>query len=601
MGSSHDRPPQAPIAAHGLIGDLRTTALVSDTGTIDWFCPARFDAPSVFAAILDAERGGYWQIAPEAEDPRRTQFYFPDSNVLVTRFMTTDGVVELQDFMPVSEHQRIVRRVSCVRGRMVLRSVLRARFDYARSEHRTRRNHDGVVLATDECKLTLFAGTPLHAEHGDVLAEIDVREGETVAFVLHVGDVGVPGCHEPAPARALFDETVDYWRSWLNRSTYTGRWREMVHRSALTLKLLTYEPTGAIIAAPTAGLPEVIGGERNWDYRYVWMRDAAFTVYALIRLGFTEEADAFNRWTEQRLTEGDGGDSGPLQTMYRVDGDPHLDESELDHLSGHAGSTPVRIGNSAAGQLQLDIYGELIDSIYLYDKYGGPISHDSWVSLSGIVEWLCENWDRDDAGIWEGRGELRPHTFSRLMSWVALERVIRMARRRGLPADLGRWSATRDAIYTQIMDRGYSTTRETFVGVLDDGVLDASLLLMPMVKFCSPSDPRFLSTLAAIESELVADTLVYRYDPASTPDGVGDIEGTFSICSFWYVEALTRAGRLADARLALEKMFTYANHLGLYAEEVSVTGEQRGNFPQAFTHFSLISAAYNLDRALAGP
>ena len=595
-----DAPAQTPIADHGLIGDLRTAALVSDTGTIDWLCPTRFDGPSVFAAILDAERGGYWRIAPQAEQLRSTQFYFPDSNVLVTRFMTTDGIVELQDFMPVSEHQRIVRRVSCVRGRMRLTSELRPRFDYARQEHRTRRNRDGVVLSTDALKLTLFAGAELTTDHGDVLAEVDVRAGDTVAFVLHVGDVGVPGCHEATAARELFEQTVAYWRDWLDSSTYTGRWREMVHRSALTLKLLTYAPTGAIVAAPTAGLPELIGGERNWDYRYVWMRDAAFTVYALIRLGFTDEAEAFNRWTAQRIAEGDGGDRGPLQTMYRIDGDPDLAEHELDHLAGHAGSAPVRIGNGAAQQLQLDIYGELIDSIYLYDKYGSPISHDTWVALSRIVQWLCEHWDVADAGIWEGRGEPRRHTFSRLMSWVAIERMIRMARTRGLPADIVTWSTTRDAIYAQIMERGYSREREAFVGALDDGVLDASLLLMPMVKFCSPSDPRFLSTLAAIESELVADTLVYRYDPAAAPDGMDGQEGTFSICSFWYVEALTRAGRLNDARLALEKMFTYANHLGLYAEEVSVTGEQRGNFPQAFTHFALISAAYNLDRALDG-
>ncbi len=589
---------ETPIAGHGLIGDLRTVALVTEAGTIDWFCPERFDGPSVFAAILDGERGGHWTIAPEAARSRTTQFYFPDSGVLVTRFMTREGVVELQDFMPVSEHQRIVRRVSCVRGRMRLRSELRPRFDYARAEHRTRRNHDGVVLATDELKLTLFAGTELHTEHGDVLARADVTEGDTVTFVLHVGDVGVPGCHASDAARTLFDETVGFWRDWLGTSTYRGRWREMVHRSALTLKLLTYAPSGAIVAAPTAALPETIGGERNWDYRYVWMRDAAFSVYALIRLGFTEEARAFNHWTARRIADGAGRDGPPLQVMYRLDGDPDLSEETLEHLSGHAGSAPVRIGNDAATQRQLDIYGELIDSIYLYDKYGSPISHDTWVALTGILEWLGEHWDAPDAGIWEGRGEESSHTFSRLMCWVAFERMIRMARTRGLPADIVAWSATRDAIYAQIMDRGYSAERQAFVGVLGDGVLDASLLLMPMVKFCSPSDPRFLSTLEAIESELVADTLVYRYDPAVAPDGVDGLEGTFSICSFWYVEALTRAGRLADARLALEKMFTYANHLGLYAEEVSATGEQRGNFPQAFTHFALISAAYNLDRAL---
>ena len=523
--------------------------------------------------------------------------------MLVTRFMTEQGVVELQDFMPVSEHQRLVRRVTCVRGRMRLHSELVARFDYGRAEHRTRRNHDGVVLATDELKLTLFAGAELTTDRGAVHADVAVTEGDTVTFVLHVGSVHVPECHHEQAARVMFDETVDYWRRWLQRSTYSGRWREMVHRSALTLKLLTYEPTGAIVSAPTCGLPELIGGERNWDYRYVWMRDAAFTVYALIRLGFTEEAAAFNAWSAARLAErvdGADGDRGPLQVMYRVDGSTDLEEIELGHLSGHLDSRPVRIGNGAADQLQLDIYGELIDSIYLYDKYGTPISHDTWVALTGIVDWLCAHWDQPDAGIWEGRGEPADHTFSRLMCWVAIERMVRMARKRGLPADVVAWTATRDAIYRQIMERGYDAERGVFVGRLDDGVLDSSLLLMPMVKFCSPTEPRFLATLKAIESELVADTLVYRYDPQAAPDGLAGLEGTFSICSFWYVEALTRAGRLQDARLALEKMFTYANHLGLYAEEVALTGEQVGNFPQAFTHFALISAAYNLDRALTG-
>ena len=596
--SDTERPAARPIAAHGLIGDLHSAALVATDGTIDWFCPTRFDAPSVFASILDDARGGSWQIAPETAEPRSAQFYFPDTNVLMTRFMTADGVVELQDLMPVSEHQRIVRRVTCVRGRMQMRCRLQARFDYARARHRTRRSHDGVVLATDELKLTLFAGVPLHTDGGDVSAEFDVSEGETVTFVLHVGDVGDRACHLDASAQALFDETVGYWRDWLQTSTYTGRWREMVHRSALTLKLLTYGPTGAIVAAPTTSLPEQIGGARNWDYRYVWMRDAAFTVYALIRLGFTAEAAAFNHWSCERLADYTDSPTGPLQTMYRVDGGTEVEESELDHLDGHAGSRPVRIGNGAADQLQLDIYGELIDSIYLYDKYGSPIPHDTWMELTRIVDWLCDNWDRPDAGIWESRSEPVDHTFSRLMCWVAIERMVRMARKRGLPADVVAWTEVRDRIYHQIIDRGWSEELQAFTGQLDNGVLDASLLLMPMVKFCSPTDPRFVATLDAIGAELVADTLVYRYDPAAAADGVDGDEGTFSICSFWYVEALTRAGRLQEARIALEKMFTYANHLGLYSEQISPTGELCGNFPQGFTHFSLISAAYNLDRAL---
>jgi GH15 family glucan-1,4-alpha-glucosidase len=594
-------PQETPIADHGMIGDLRSVALVSLRGTIDWFCPERFDAPSVFAGILDNERGGSWEIVPSDDGtPRTTQFYFPDSNVLVTRLMNEDGVVELQDFMPVGEGQRIIRRVNCVRGEMRLHSVLAPRFDYGRStDQAAAQQGDAVVMSDGGPTLTLTAGVPLEIRDRDVHADLELSEGETVTLVLHVGDVVSEHCHDPEVARQLFEETVSYWRDWLHSSTYTGRWREMVQRSALTLKLLTYEPTGAIVAAPTTSLPEMIGGSRNWDYRYVWMRDAAFSVYALIRLGFTEEAAAFSRWTSERIAERSGDGTDPLQVMYRLDGGTDLPEEELDNLRGHAGSRPVRIGNGAVDQRQLDIYGELIDSIYLYDKYGEPISHDTWMDLTGIVDWLCEHWDEPDSGIWEERSEPRNHTFSRLMSWVALERVIRMARKRGLPADIGRWSRARDDIYMQIMEQGFSSEANAFVGHLGhEDMLDASLLLMPMVKFCSPMDPRFVSTLEAIEANLVADTLVYRYDPANASDGIDGQEGTFSICSFWYVEALTRVGRLADARLALEKMFTYANHLGLYAEEISATGEQRGNFPQAFTHFALISAAYNLDRAL---
>jgi GH15 family glucan-1,4-alpha-glucosidase len=397
--------------------------------------------------------------------------------------------------------------------------------------------------------------------------------------------------------RELYEATIAYWRRWLSHSRYAGRWREMVHRSALTLKLLTYEPTGAIVAAPTASLPEQIGGERNWDYRYTWIRDAAFSLYALLRLGFTDEAAAFMDWLTHRFRESRDAESGPLQIMYGVDGRSTLPEEVLD-LEGYRGSAPVRIGNAAAGQLQLDIYGELIDSVYLYNKHGTPIYHDAWEDLCRIVDWVCAHWDQADEGIWETRSERRHFTYSRLMSWVAVERAVRIARQRGLPADIVRWMSTRDAIYHQVMERGWHRGRRAFVQHYDTDVLDASVLLMPLVKFIAPTDPRWLATLSAISSELVSDSLVYRYNTAASPDGLRGQEGTFSMCSFWYVEALARAGRLDAARLALEKMFTYANHLGLYAEEVGPTGEQLGNFPQAFTHLALISAAVNLDRLL---
>jgi GH15 family glucan-1,4-alpha-glucosidase len=364
------------------------------------------------------------------------------------------------------------------------------------------------------------------------------------------------------------------------------------------LKLLVSDRFGSLVAAPTCSLPEQLGGERNWDYRYTWIRDAAFSLYGLLRLGFTEEAEAFMRWLTDRFRESAGGGDGPLQIMYGIDGRADLEETTLDHFEGYGGSAPVRIGNGAAGQLQLDIYGELIDSVYLYNKYGEPISYDAWMDLVKVLEWLCKNWDRPDEGIWETRGGRQHFTYSRLMSWVAIERAIRMARQRGLPADLVSWLEARDKVTTQIMTRGWNEKRQAFVQHYDTDVLDASVLLMPLTRFIAPKDPRWLSTLDAIGNELVSDSLVYRYNAEASPDGLRGDEGTFSICSFWYVEALARAGRLDEARLAFEKMLTYANHLGLYSEEIGPSGELLGNFPQAFTHLALISAAFNLDQRL---
>ncbi|MBW0116688.1 glycoside hydrolase family 15 protein [Pseudonocardia sp. KRD-169] len=587
-----------PIAEHGLIGDLRSAALVGTDGTVDWFCPGRFDAPSAFAAVLDTEGGGHWAMTPTCEVASRSQFYYPDSAVLVTRFLTEHGIVECQDFMPVGDGpQRLVRRVLNVRGEVGMRTEVVPRPGYARERAAAKAVPGGVLFTGEDLTLALGSSVALTTGDADASAEFRLDAGESALFVLAVGDPSddVPDDLAPSDVDALFDATLRFWRDWLTSSTYTGRWREMVHRSAITLKLLTHEPTGAIVAAPTMGLPEELGGERNWDYRYVWLRDAAFSLYALLRLGFTREAGAFVGWLTDRFTEPRDDESGPLRVMYTIDGDPSPAEVELEHLSGYRGSAPVLVGNGAGDQLQLDVYGEIIDSVYLYDKYGAGISHDDWRNLCGAIDWLREHWDRPDEGIWETRGGRGDHVYSRLMCWVALERMIRMARRRGLPGDLAGWTTTRDEIYHQIMDRGWDAERGAFVQRYDADTLDASVLLMPMVKFVAPTEPRFLSTLRAIEEELVVDTLVFRYD---APDGIDGDEGTFSMCSFWYVEALTRAGRLPEARVALEKMFTYANHLGLYAEEIGLTGDQLGNFPQAFTHLSLISAAINLDRAL---
>ncbi|KAB2971339.1 glycoside hydrolase family 15 protein [Streptomyces sp. SS1-1] len=593
-----------PIADHGLIGDLRSVALVGTDGTIDWYCCGSFDSPSVFASILDAERGGCFELA--AAVPARTkQFYFPDTNVLITRFFTEDGVGEIQDFMPVgvgpaeADRHRLIRRVVCVRGSIPFRTRVAPRFGYGSDRH-TVRMIDGVaVFESAKLSLGLTSTVPLEVDGPDVYAEFTIAEGEGAVFALdQVGGEVTPRRCAWAEAEEDMRGTVAYWRRWLASSKYRGRWREMVHRSALTLKLLTYSPTGAIVAAPTTSLPEQLGGERNWDYRYTWVRDAAFAVYAMLRLGFSDEAEAFMRFLSRHITPGDGRGSGPLQIMYGIDGRADIPERELGHLEGHLRSAPVRVGNAAADQLQLDIYGALIDSVYLYDKWAQPISSDQWDDVCALVDWVCAHWDQPDEGIWETRGGRRKFLYSRLMCWVAIERAIRMANRRGLPADLIRWQRCRDTIYRRIMSHGWSPSRQAFVQHEDTDVLDAAVLMMPLTKFIAPTDPKWLSTLDALAGELVSDSLVYRYDPRISPDGLDGTEGTFSICSFWYVEALVHAGRLDEARLAFEKMLTYANHLGLYAEEISHTGEQQGNFPQAFTHLALISAAYNLDRAL---
>jgi GH15 family glucan-1,4-alpha-glucosidase len=598
-------PDYLPIADHGIIGDLHSVALVGTDGTIDWYCCPTFDSPSVFAAILDRERGGYYRIAPVHGASTIKQLYFPETNVLITRFLSEDGVGELQGFMPIPRdgeerhRHRLVRRVFCVRGEVRFRLEMRPRFDYGRAEHSAELHEHGVVFRSPQLCLALQMTTPIACDGRDVESEFTLRAGESVTFVLERVDPDyVPRPYSDEETRDAFERTIAYWRRWLQKCRYSGRWREMVHRSALTLKLLTFKPTGAIVAAPTASLPEQLGGERNWDYRYTWIRDAAFSLYALLRLGFTEEAQEFMAWLGARLRDRMTGESGPLQIMYGIDGRSELPEEILDHFEGYRGSAPVRIGNGAADQLQLDIYGELIDSIYLYNKYGEPISHDAWDDVRRIVDWLSENWDQADEGIWETRGGRQHFTYSRLMSWVAVERAIRVARQRGLPADLVRWMATRDEIYEQIWARGWNEERGAFVQHYGSDVLDASNLLMPLVKFIGPTDPRWLSTLDAISKELVSDSLVYRYNVAAAPDGLRGDEGTFSMCSFWYVEALARAGRLEDARLAFEKMLTYSNHLGLFSEEIGPSGEALGNFPQAFTHLSLISAAVNLDRRL---
>ncbi len=421
---------------------------------------------------------------------------------------------------------RLVRRVLCVRGTMPFRARMSPRFDYGRRTHTVDERDGGVLFGSTDLSLSLTATVPLRCDGRDVEAEFILVERESAVFALdRVDGDTAPRGRSGTEAEELFDATVTYWRRWLSASRYRGRWREMVHRSALTLKLLTYAPTGAIVAAPTTSLPGQLGGERDWDYPFVWIRDAAFCVYALLRLGFTSEAAAFMNFLAQHVSPAGDHPLGPLQITYGTDGRTDLAEEELPHLEGYEGASPVRIGNGAAEQLQLDIYGELIDSVYRYDKWAEPISGDAWEGLCGLVDWVCDHWDQPDEGIWETRGGRKKVLHSRLMCRVAVERAIRMANRRGLPADRARWERTRDDIYRRIMKRGWSARRQAFVQHEDD-VLDAAVLMMPLAKFVAPTDPKWLPTLDALSGELVSDSLVYRYDPEASgtagrrPDGV---------------------------------------------------------------------------------
>ena len=601
-----------PIENYGIVGDLHTVALVGKDGSIDWFCFPHFDSPSVFAALLDDTKGGRFSIAPTHVGARRKQFYWPETNVLITRFLTPEGVGQITDFMPLGlrstdpRWHQLIRRVQVVRGSMEFRMECRPAFNYARDPHETTRCDGGAAFHAPALALGLATRQPLAIDGTGVTSQFTLHEGQSAVFELGRLDGGRCDPIADEEADVLIARTEAYWRRWLSQCTYQGRWRETVHRSALALKLMTFDPTGAIVAAPTCSLPEGVGGERNWDYRYTWIRDAAFTLYGLMRIGFTEAAGQFMGFLEARCRELDA--DGSLQIMYGLDGRRVLTEESLDHLDGYRGSRPVRIGNRAYEQLQLDIYGELMDSVYLYNKYGAPISYDLWTHLRRLVTWVCDNWRREDEGIWEVRGGRRHFVYSKLMCWVAVDRGLRLADKRSFPADRDRWMRARDEIYQEIMTRGWNPARAAFRQHYDSDAVDAANLMMPLVFFLSPADPRNIGNLAATMASphhggLVANSLVYRYRAGETADGLRGEEGTFNICTFWLVEALTRAGvtdrrHLTQARLIFEEMLGYANHLGLYAEQTGKSGEALGNFPQAFTHLGLISAAFNLDRAL---
>jgi len=599
-----------PIEQHGVIGDMRSVALVGTDGSIDWCCLPFIDSPSVFGAILDDRIGGRFTLAPTGESTVK-QIYLPNTNVLVTRFFTDQGTAEVIDFMSVGQEaggatvqqsRQIVRIAKAIRGPVSFRMECLPAFDYARQRHDVNLSSDGLaaLFSTPACQFVLKGNLALRRDRDAVSADFVLRSGEETQFAIRHcdGTADKTLVDEPLDAQTLLTETVRFWRTWAGASRYHGRWREMVTRSALVLKLLTFRPTGAIVAAPTTSLPEQFGGVRNWDYRYTWVRDAAFTVYALMRLGYTEEAAAFAAFIQARAKE-QSNDGGPLNVMYGIHGRHELAEMTLDHLAGYRGSKPVRIGNAAVGHLQLDIYGELMDSMYLYDKYGSPLSYDMWLTVERLLDWVAKNWEQPDQGIWEVRGGRENFTYSKLQCWVALDRGVRLARKRSFPTEGDLWREQRNRIYKAIMQKGWNEKEQAFTQYFGSEAMDASMLMMPLMLFVSPKDPRMLSTLDRIRRDLVSDSLVSRYRIGeAAQDGLPGTEGSFTICSFWLVEAMARAGMVEEAQLIFEKILSYANHLGLFSEEIGGKGELLGNFPQALTHLGLISAAHNLDRIL---
>jgi GH15 family glucan-1,4-alpha-glucosidase len=594
--------PQNAIENHGIIGDMRSAALVADTGSIDFLCWPDFDSPSIFTALLDTPDAGIFQLAPVLPDARRQQLYLPETNVLMTRWIAKDAVVEVTDLMPIASEvdnlPRLIRRIQVRHGQTAVRMLCRVRLDYSRADTTARMDGQDVRFEADgQPALRLAATTGMRLDGQAAVAEFEMKQGDIVEFMLG-------GADDPLVTATNCDcdlkTTVSYWQHWSRHSNYRGRWREVVNRSALALKLLTSRKHGGIVAAATFGLPEEEGGQRNWDYRYTWIRDASFTVYAFMRLGYSDEANAFMHWVRERM--GDCcEDANKLGILYSLDGREELPEEELDHLSGYGGATPVRVGNEAYKQTQLDIYGELLDAVYLANKYGEAISHEGWKHVTRLVDDLCKNWRSKDVGIWEMRGADQHFLHSRLMCWVALDRALRLSLKRSLPAPFERWDKERQAIHDDIWDNFWDADLGHFVQHKGSKNLDASMLLMPLVRFVGASDLKWLKTLDAIEGALVRDGMVFRYrNDDDYHDGLDGEEGAFVACSFWYVECLARAGRIEKAHLEFEQLLRYANPLGLYAEEFDAHGHHLGNTPQALSHLALISAASFLDRKLEG-
>jgi GH15 family glucan-1,4-alpha-glucosidase len=591
-----------PIADYGLIGNLHTTALVSKSGSLDYLTFPRYDSPTLFGSILDRDRGGYFAIESKENDLSNKQIYMPDTAVLITKYLSGQGIAEVTDFMlPVVHATRfiLIRTLRNIKGRQDFRAVIKPGFDYGTGEFTTHKKDNYLVISnkrSPEVNLRLYSNVELDREYDQLSADITMKGKEEVHFILaevsgekdqfEIGDI-----HHFSKDR--LDRTIRFWQDWISKSSYRGRWQDMVTRSAITLKLLTSYHYGSTVASATFGLPEKIGGTYNWDYRYSWIRDSSFMMYTFLQLGYFEEAQKFIQWIEQRTHE--ITDPGELKLMYRIDGNVDLNEEELSGLEGYMGSKPVRKGNDAYKQFQLDIYGELIDTIFIYNKNAEPLSYAFWLGLTKFIDYVAENWKEKDSGIWETRKEKREYLISKVMSWVALDRGILIAEDRSFPAPLEKWRAVRNEIYTDVFHNYWNPRKKAFVQYRGAGTLDASALLIPLVRMFSPKEPRWMATLHALEHDLRTESLIYRYSQDVTGENeIPDTEGTFSMCSFWYAECLAKMGDLEKAVFHFEKMLGYANHLGLYSEQMSMKGEMLGNFPQAFTHLALISAAIKL-------
>ncbi|WP_029010567.1 glycoside hydrolase family 15 protein [Azospirillum halopraeferens] len=584
------------IEDYALLGNTHTAALVGRDGSVDWMCLPRFDSPACFAALLGTPENGRWRIAPQGEVRAVRRRYRDGTLVLETEMETDDGVVAVIDLMPPqSEDVRadLVRLVEGRRGRVAMAMDLVFRFDYGSIVPWVRRTADGLVAVAGPDSAHLHTPVDLHGEAFHTRAAFTVSQGETVPFTLtwHPSHLPEPPPEDP---RRLLDETQAWWRRWSSRGRYDGPWSDAVRRSLITLKALTYEPTGGIVAAPTTSLPEKIGGPRNWDYRFCWLRDATFTLYALLSSGFREEAAAWRAW----LTRAVAGMPSQLQIMYGLAGERRLEERELPWLSGFLDSRPVRIGNEAYTQVQLDVVGEVMDAFHLARRSGVEADHTGWRVQCALLRYLEEVWCRDDYGLWEVRGPARPFTHSRIMAWVAFDRAIRAAEAMGLEGPVDRWRELARRIHAEVCDKGFDHRHNRFVQYYGADHTDASLLLIPQVGFLPPDDPRVAGTVAAVERELSDDGLILRYRTEPDVDGLPPGEGCFLACSFWMVDAKVLLGRREEAQALFERLVGLANDVGLLAEEYDPRERRMlGNFPQAFSHVALVNSAHNLARA----